>query len=123
MTDQDLIQQLQTAMSLLVDISRELSQRQIKAPVSTDGKLAKTPSAKNDPLEFYASHCTFKARAEITAGELFLIYKQWCNDGGSLSRGRRPFLDAIAQLGVTDNIQGVVRDKSYTFKNLAVKAK
>lgn len=122
MTDQELIQQLQTAMSLLVDVNRELSQRQIKAPVSSDGKLAKAPSAKNDPLEFYANCCVMKQNSEITAAELFYAYKDWCLNNGSLSRGRRPFLDAIAQLGAADGITGVIRGKSYTFKNLALKA-
>jgi hypothetical protein len=44
MTDRELIQQLQTAMSLLVDINRELQQRQVKTPISGNGKLAKAPS-------------------------------------------------------------------------------
>ena len=124
MTDQELIQQLQTAMSLLVDVNRELQQRQIKkVVVSSDGKLAKAPSVKNDPLEFYVNCCTMKQNAEITAGELFYAYKDWCLSNGSLSRGRRPFLDAIAQLGAPDGITGVIRGKSYTFKNLALKGK
>jgi phage/plasmid-associated DNA primase len=122
MTDQELIQQLQTAMSLLVNINRELQQRQIKVSVSSDGKLAKAPSAKNDPLEFYANCCVMKQNTEITATELFYAYKDWCLSNGSLSRGRRPFLDAIAQLGASDGITGVIRGKSYTFKNLALKA-
>lgn len=121
MTDRELIQQLQTAMSLLVDINRELQQRQIKAVVSSDGKLTKAPSIKNDPLEFYVNRCTMKQNAEITAAELFYAYKDWCLNNGSLSRGRRLFLDAIAQLGVVDGITGVIRGKSYTFKNLAFK--
>ena len=122
MTDQELIQQLQTAMSLLVDINRELQQRQIKVAVSSDGKLAKAPSEKNDPLEFYVSCCTMKQNSEITAAELFYAYKDWCFNNGSLTRGRRRFLDAIAQLGAPDGITGVIRWKSYTFKNLALKA-
>lgn len=121
MTDQELIQQLQTAMSLLVDINRELQQRQIKVSVSNDGKLAKAPSVKNDPLEFYANCCVVKQNSEITAAELFYAYKDWCLNNGSLSRGRRPFLDAIAQLGAADGITGVIRGKSYTFRNLALK--
>jgi phage/plasmid-associated DNA primase len=123
MTDEELIRQLQTAMSLLVDINRELQQRQIKVIVSSDGKLAKAPSAKNDPLEFYANCCVVKQNAEITAGDLFYAYKNWCLSNGSLSRGRRPFLDAIAQLGAADSITGVMRGKAYTFKNLALKTK
>ncbi|MEG4289961.1 hypothetical protein Q5692_23895 [Microcoleus sp. C2C3] len=122
MTDQELIQQLQTAMSLLADIRRELSQRQVKAPVSSEVRLAKAPSAKNDPLEFYVSCCTMKQNSEITAAELFYAYKDWCFNNGSLTRGRRPFFDAIAQLGAPDGITGVIRGKSYTFKNLALKA-
>ena len=122
MTDQELIQQLQTAMSLLADINRELQQRQIKVAVSIDGKLAKSPSVKNDPLEFYANFCIVKQHSEIAAAELFYVYKDWCLSNGSLSRGRRPFLDAIAQLGVADGITGVIRGKRYTFKNLALKA-
>jgi len=121
MTDQELIQQLQTAMSLLADINRELQQRQIKVPISNDGKLAKAPSAKNDPLEFYANCCVAKQHSEIAAADLFYTYKDWCLKNGSLSRGRRPFLDAIAQLGAADGITGVIRGKSYTFKNLAVR--
>ncbi len=35
MTDQDLILQIQTAMSLLSDVNRELHRRQIKVDVST----------------------------------------------------------------------------------------
>jgi phage/plasmid-associated DNA primase len=123
MTDQELIQQLQTAISLLVDINRELHRRQIKVVVSRDGKLAKAPSVKNDPLEFYVNCCVMKQNAEITAAELFYAYKNWCLSNGSLSRGRRPFLDAIAQLGAADGITGVMRGKSYTFKNLALKTK
>lgn len=121
MTDQELIRQLQTAMSLLVDINRELQQRQIEIPVSSEGKLAKAPSLKNDPLEFYANCCAVKQNAEITAGELFYAYKNWCLANGSLTRGRRAFLDAIAQLGAADGITGVMRGKRYTFKNLALK--
>ena len=121
MTDQELIQQLQTAMSLLTDINRELQQRQIKAVVSTEGKLAKAPSEKNDPLEFYVNCCTMKQNTEITAAELFYAYKDWCFKNGSLTRGRRPFLDAIAQLGAPDGVTGVIRGKSYTFRNLALK--
>ena len=122
MTDQELIQQLQTAMSLLGDVNRELQQRQIKVAVSSNGKLAKAPSAKNDPLEFYANCCVVKQNSEIAAAELFYAYKDWCLKNGSLSRGRRPFLDAIAQLGAADSVIGVTRGKSYTFKNLALKA-
>jgi hypothetical protein len=121
MTDQDLIQQLQTATSLLVDITRELQRRQIKVVVSSDGKLAKAPSAKNDPLEFYVNWCTMKQNTEITATELFYVYKDWCFNNGSLTRGRKPFFDAIAQLGAADGITGVMRGKAYTFKNLALK--
>ncbi len=122
MTDEELIQQLQTAMSLLVDVNRELSQRQVKAPVSSEVRLAKAHSVKNDPLEFYVSCCVMKPNTEIIASELFYSYKDWCLKNGSLSRGRRPFLDAIAQLGAADGITGVIRGKSYTFKNLALKA-
>jgi len=122
MTDQELIQQLQTAMSLLADINRELQERQITLAASSDGKLAKAPSTKNDPLEFYVSCCTMKQNSEITAADLFYAYKEWCFNNGSLTRGRRPFLDAIAQLGAPDGITGVIRGKSYTFKNLALKA-
>jgi len=121
MTDQELIRQLQTAISLLVDINRELQHRQIIPDVSSNGKLAKAPSVKNDPLEFYVNRCAMKENAEITAAELFYAYKDWCLGNGSLSRGRRPFLDAIAQLGAADGITGVIRGKSYTFKNLALK--
>lgn len=109
-------------MSLLVDINRELQQRQIKVSVTNNSKLAKAPSVKNDPLEFYANCCVVKQNSEITAAELFYAYKDWCLYNGSLSRGRRPFLDAIAQLGAADAITGVIRGKSYTFKNLALKA-
>ena len=122
MTDQELIQQLQTAMSLLADIRRELNQRQIKAPVSSEVKLTKTPSVKNDPLEFYVNCCSMKQNTEITATDLFYAYKDWCFNNGSLTRGRRPFLDAIAQLGAPDGVTGVIRGKSYTFRNLALKA-
>ena len=122
MTDQELIQQLQTAISLLTEVDRGLSQRQIKAPVSSEVKLSKAPSAKNDPLEFYVNYCTMKQNNEITASELFCAYKDWCLSNGSLTRGRRPFLDAIAQLGAADGITGVIRGKSYTFRNLALKA-
>ena len=62
-----------------------------------------------------------KQNTEITAGDLFCAYKDWCNNNGSLTRGRRPFLDAIAQLGAADGITGVMRGKSYTFRNLALK--
>jgi hypothetical protein len=123
MTDQELIQQLQTAMSLLVDVNLELKQRQIKVVVSSDGKLAKAPSVKNDPLEFYINCCVVKQNSQISAAELFYTYKNWCLSNGSLSRGRRPFLDAIAQLGAADGITGVMRGKSYTFKNLALRSK
>jgi phage/plasmid-associated DNA primase len=123
MTDQKLIRQLQTAISLLVDVNRELQQRQVKVVVSSNGRLAKAPSEKNDPLEFYVNCCAMKQNAEITAAELFYAYKNWCLSNGSLSRGRRPFLDAIAQLGAPDGITGVIRGKSYTFKNLALKTK
>jgi phage/plasmid-associated DNA primase len=123
MTDQELIQQLQTVMSLLVDVSRELQQRQIKVVETTTIKLAKAPSAKNDPLEFYVNCCTTKQNAEIAAAELFYAYKDWCLKNGSLSRGRRPFFDVIAQLGAADGITGVIRGKSYTFKNIALKTK
>jgi hypothetical protein len=123
MTDQELIQQLQTAMSLLADVSRELQQRQNKVVVSSSVKLAKAPSVKNDPLEFYVNCCVVKQNAEIHAAELFYVYKDWCLSNGSLSRGRRPFFDAIAQLGAPDGITGVIRGKSYTFKNLALKTK
>jgi len=127
MTDQELIQQLQTATSLLVGVTQELQQRQIKVVTPGDGKsdvrLAKAPSAKNDPLEFYVSCCTMKQGTQITATELFYAYKSWCLNNGSLSRGRRPFLDAIAQLGASDGITGVMRGKSYTFKNLALRSK
>jgi hypothetical protein len=73
MTDQELIQQLQAALALLVEVNRELQQRQIKVrdPVLSDGKLAKAPSLKNDPLEFYANCCVMKQNTEITATELF----------------------------------------------------
>jgi phage/plasmid-associated DNA primase len=64
-----------------------------------------------------------KQGAEINATELFYVYKEWCLKNGSLSRGRRPFLDAIATLGAQDGIAGVIRGKSYTFKNLALKTK
>jgi phage/plasmid-associated DNA primase len=123
MTDQELIQQLQTAMSLLVDINRELQQRQIKVVIPDNGKLAKAPSKKNAPLEFYVNCCVMKQNTEITAAELFYAYKDWCLSNGSLTRGRRPFFDAIAQLGAADGITGVIRGKSYTFKNLALKTK
>lgn len=123
MTDQELIRQLQTAISLLGEIAKSLDERQIRVPVRTDGTLAKAPSKKNDPLEFYINCCTVKENAEITAAELFYVYKDWCFNNGSLTRGRRPFLDAIAQLGVADGITGVMRGKSYTFKKLALKAK
>jgi hypothetical protein len=122
MTDQELIRQLQTAISLLLEITQQLDQRQIRVPVRPNGSLAKAPSVKNDPLEFYANCCVVKQNAEIAAGELFYAYKDWCLNNGSLSRGRRPFLDAIAQLGAVDGITGVIRGKSYTFKNLALKA-
>lgn len=121
MTDQELTQQLETAISLLVEVNRELKQRQPKVGLLSNGKLAKAHSAKNDPLEFYANCCVVKQNAEISAGELFYAYKDWCLGNGSLSRGRRPFFDAIAQLGVTDGVTGVMRNKSYTFKNLALK--
>jgi phage/plasmid-associated DNA primase len=122
MTDQELIQQLQVAMSLLTEINRELKQRQIKVlPSPTDTRLAKAPSLKNDPLEFYVNCCVMKQNAEITAADLFYVYKDWCLSNGSLSRGRRPFFDAIAQLGAADGITGVIRGKSYTFKNIALK--
>jgi phage/plasmid-associated DNA primase len=123
MTDQELIQQLQTAMALLADINQELQRRQIKVDVASDGKLTKAPSVKNDPLEFYANCCITKQNAEITAAELFYVYKEWCLKNGSFSRGRRSFLDAIAQLGAADGITGVMRGKSYTFRNLAFKDK
>jgi phage/plasmid-associated DNA primase len=124
MTDQELIQQLQTAMSLLVNVKQELQQRQTKKiVVSSDGKLAKAPSTKNDPLEFYVNCCTKKQGAEINAAELFYAYKNWCLANGSLTRGRKLFLDAIAMLGAPDGITGVMRGKSYTFKNLALKTK
>ena len=122
MTDHELIQQLKTAMSLLADVSRELQQRQVKVAISSDDRLAKAPSAKNDPLEFYVNCCTMKQNTEITATDLFYAYKDWCFSNGSLTRGRRPFLDAIAQLGAPDGITGVIRGKSYTFRNLALKA-
>src|SRR4028119_228373 len=118
MTDEELILQVQTAMSLLADVNRELRQRQTKIIASTNGKLAKAPSKKNDPLEFYASCCVARENSQIAAGELFYTYKNWCLNNGSLSRGRRPFFDAIAQLGAADGITGVMRGKAYTFKNL-----
>ena len=122
MTDQELIRQLQIAISLLLEITQQLDRRQIRVPVQPDVKLAKTPSTKNDPLEFYANCCVIKHNSEIAATELFYAYKDWCLKNGSLSRGRRPFLDAIAQLGAADSVIGVTRGKSYTFKNLALKA-
>ena len=121
MTDQELIQQLETAMSLLADIKQELQHRHVDVSTSSNGKLAKAPSIKNDPLEFYVNCCITKQQNEITANELFYAYKDWCLKNGSLSRGRRPFLDAIAQLGAADGITGVIRGKSYTFRNLALK--
>jgi phage/plasmid-associated DNA primase len=121
MTEHELITHLQTAIALLVDINRELQQRQIKTAISSENKLAKAPSTKNDPLEFYVNCCIVKPNAYITAAELFYAYKNWCLNNGSLSRGRRPFLDAIAQLGAPDSVTGVMRGKSYTFKNLALK--
>jgi phage/plasmid-associated DNA primase len=123
MTDQELIRQLQAAIALLTEIAQQLDQRQIRVPVRTNGSLAKAPSEKNDPLEFYINCCAVKENAEITAGELFSIYKNWCFNNGSLTRGRRPFFDAIAQLGAADGITGVIRGKSYTFRNLALKTK
>jgi phage/plasmid-associated DNA primase len=123
MTDQELIQQLQTAISLLADITAELKHRQPKVVVSTNGRLTKAPSTKNDPLEFYVNCCTMRQGAEINAAELFYVYKEWCLKNGSLSRGRRPFLDAIAMLGAPDGIAGVIRGKSYTFKNLTLLSK
>ena len=122
MTNHELIQQLKAAMSLLADVSRELQQRQVKVAISSGDRLAKAPSAKNDPLEFYVNCCTMKQNTEITATDLFYAYKDWCFSNGSLTRGRRPFLDAIAQLGAPDGITGVIRGKSYTFRNLALKA-
>jgi hypothetical protein len=121
MTDKEVIQQLQTAMSLLADINRELQQRQDKALVPVNDKLAKAPSAKNDPLEFYVNCCTYKKGNEITAVNLFYSYKDWCLSNGSLTRGRKVFFDAIAQLGAADGITGVIQGKSYTFRNLALK--
>jgi len=121
MTDQELIQQLQTAKSLLIEVTQELQKRQIKVVDTNKGKLAKAPSVKNDPLEFYVNRCIFKKDVEIAGAELFYIYKDWCLKNGSLSRGRRPFLDAIATLGAEDGITGLMRGKSYTFKNLALK--
>jgi hypothetical protein len=118
--NQELIQQLQLAISILTDISQQLAKRQDQSSTRPT-KLSRTVSLKNDPIEFYITHCTFKEGATIVANELFLVYKQWCNNNGSLSRGRRPFLDAIAQLGAADNIHGVTRGKGYTFKNLALK--
>lgn len=123
MTDQELIRQLQTTISLLLEITQEFDKRQIKVPVRADGKLAKAPSIKNDPLEFYVNCCVTKQQSEIAAAELFYAYKDWCLKNGSLSRGRRPFFDAIAQLGAADGITGVIRGKSYTFRNLALKTK
>ena len=76
MTDQDLIEQLQTALSLLTDIKSEFQQRQIKRVASSDSKLAKAPSEKNDPLEFYANCCFVKQSAEITGTELFITRAQ-----------------------------------------------
>ena len=121
MTDQELVRQLQTAISLLLEITQQLDQRLVRVPVRPDNKLAKAPSVKNDPLEFYVNCCTMKKNSEINAGELFYAYKNWCASNGSLTRGRRPFLDAIAQLGAADGITGVIRGKSYTFRNLALK--
>ena len=122
MTDQELIRQLQTVTSLLFEVIRELDERpRVKVPIRPEGKLLKAPSAKNDPLEFYVNCCTFKKGNEITAADLFYFYKDWCFNNGSLTRGRRTFLDAIAQLGVADGITGVIRGKSYTFRNLALK--
>ena len=122
MNDQELLQQLRTAQSLLAEINCELQTRLHKVSARPDGKLAKAPSIKNDPLEFYTDCCVVKQNSEIVAAELFYVYKDWCLKNGSLSRGRRPFLDAIAQLGAPDNVIGVTRGKSYTFKNLALKA-
>jgi hypothetical protein len=123
MTNQELIRQLQTATSLLANVVQELDQRQIKTFTGAEGRLAKAPSAKNDPLEFYVNHCTFKKDNEISATDLFCSYKDWCFNNGSLTRGRRTFLDVIAQLGVADGITGVIRGKSYTFKHLALRTK
>jgi hypothetical protein len=123
MTDQELIRQLQTAISLLGEIVKSLDERQIRVPVRTDKPLAKAPSKKNDPLEFYVNYCVMKENVEMTAAELFYVYKDWCFNNGSLTRGRKPFFDAIAQLGAADGITGVIRGKSYTFKNLALKTK
>jgi phage/plasmid-associated DNA primase len=121
MTDEELILQVKTAISLLSEVNRELHQRQTKTVALSNGKLAKAPSKKNDPLEFYASCCVVKENSQIAAGELFYSYKDWCLKNGSLSRGRRFFFDAIAQLGAPDGITGVMRGKAYTFKNLALK--
>jgi hypothetical protein len=123
MNDQELVRQLQTAISLLAEIAKQLDERQIRVPNRNDGPLAKAPSEKNDPLEFYINCCAMKKNAEITAAELFYVYKDWCFNNGSLTRGRRPFFDAIAQLGAADGITGVIRGKSYTFRNLALKSK
>jgi hypothetical protein len=121
MTDQELVRQLQTAISLLTEIAKQLDERQIRVPARTNSPLAKAPSEKNDPLEFYANCCVIKLNNQIAAVELFYAYKDWCLNNGSLSRGRRPFFDAIAQLGAADGITGVMRGKAYTFKNLALK--
>ncbi|MEG4855269.1 hypothetical protein QUB10_30850 [Microcoleus sp. B5-D4] len=117
MTDHELKRQLKVAIELLSSIGQALDSR---GDVGCT-KLAKAPSTKNDPLEFYLSCCQFQKNSEIAGSELFLVYKQWCNDNGSLSRGRKPFLDAISQIGITDGVQGVIRGKMYTFKNLALK--
>ena len=122
-TNQELIRRLQVAMSLLLEIAQQLDRRQAKVPVSTEQPFAKASSAKNDPFEFYANCCVIKQNAEITASELFCAYIDWCHINGSLSRGRRPFLDAIAQLGAEDGVIGVMRGKSYTFKNIGLKTK
>ena len=124
MPDQELIQQLQTAMTLLGEINRELHWRLTQTPVVTHFPSLKRGRADgNDPSSFYLNCCTFKDKNEITASELFQVYKKWCNNNGYLTRGEKLFVDTIAELGAPDGIRGVMRKQRYTFRNLALKTR
>lgn len=115
MNNKELLGKLEFAIETLNTILEEIATQRVS------NKLTRSLSPDNDPLEFYLSCCKFQRNSQISGSDLFLTYKQWCNNNGSLSRGKKPFLEAISQAGIADGVQGVIRGRAYTFKNLAIK--
>ncbi|MEG4583050.1 hypothetical protein QUA71_26065 [Microcoleus sp. MON1_C5] len=116
------MQYLDDAIALLIKLKESLKESSDKQLLPQDKtKLTRGDSIKNDPLEFYINCCAVKPGNEIPVIDLFFEYKKWCFKNGSLTRGRRPFVDALISLGAPDGIVGVMRGKTYTLRNITFK--